>query len=397
MSSAVPQSIPLGSSSIPNLDQHIPVLDGFRGFAVILVLLLHWDPFSHAGGVDIPYYLRFFRIGWIGVELFFVLSGFLITGILLKTKEHPRYFLNFYARRALRIFPLYYLVLIVALIILPLFHWYEPSEFGSFSSWGWYSYWVFLSNFAMGIGYAKHNYLVVTWSLSMEEQFYLLWPLLMFRYSPTAIFRFGLAYLCLIPFARAFMLYGLGNSVLMVDYLTPVRLDSIVAGSILQIWLRTASDLKISQLCKSARILFPFSLFGLLIVLFIQEYYLIIDGRYIGQSKVNIFLGISVVALFSITSIILVLSSTKESILYKIFTSKLLCFFGALSYGIYLTHEMIYKVLKELIYEDYLSTFDPFSQSIVMIFLAGGLVFIFTTTSYYCFEQPILRLKKYFK
>jgi peptidoglycan/LPS O-acetylase OafA/YrhL len=98
----------------------IPALDGLRGIAIILVMVHHFTLYQPAAGIDalIGSVISFF---WIGVDLFFVLSGFLITGILLDTRDSPRYFTSFYARRTLRIFPLYYLVLFVALVVLPNF------------------------------------------------------------------------------------------------------------------------------------------------------------------------------------------------------------------------------------------------------------------------------------
>src|ERR671910_1052032 len=98
----------------------IPALDGLRGIAIILVLLHHFTFYRPTAGIDA-------RIGdvvfffWTGVDLFFVLSGFLITGILLDTRDSKRYFTTFYARRTLRIFPLYYLVLFLAFVVLPKF------------------------------------------------------------------------------------------------------------------------------------------------------------------------------------------------------------------------------------------------------------------------------------
>src|SRR5438034_6430412 len=93
---------------------HIPALDGLRGLAIALVLLSHFIPYSDQPG-SLAGKIFFFigRCGWCGVDLFFVLSGFLITGILMEAKGKDHYFRNFYARRTLRIFPLYYLTLAV--------------------------------------------------------------------------------------------------------------------------------------------------------------------------------------------------------------------------------------------------------------------------------------------
>src|SRR5687768_15262003 len=98
----------------------IPALDGLRGIAIIMVMLHHFTYYRPTAGTDgLIGSVLFF--GWSGVDLFFVLSGFLITGILLDTRRSERYFTTFYARRTLRIFPLYYLVLFLALVVLPHF------------------------------------------------------------------------------------------------------------------------------------------------------------------------------------------------------------------------------------------------------------------------------------
>src|SRR6188472_2734668 len=98
----------------------IPALDGLRGIAIILVMLHHFTYYRPTSGIDaLIGDVLFF--GWTGVDLFFVLSGFLITGILLDTRDGGHYFTTFYARRILRIFPLYYLILLLALVVLPKF------------------------------------------------------------------------------------------------------------------------------------------------------------------------------------------------------------------------------------------------------------------------------------
>jgi peptidoglycan/LPS O-acetylase OafA/YrhL len=134
-----------------------PSLDGLRGLAILLVLVAHTTPF-HAG--------------WVGVELFFVLSGYLITGILLRAKGGSGYFRAFYARRALRILPLYLLFLVFLWTVWPL----TPAQHAWLDGNGWW-YWLHLAN--VGQAYAGNppgNMTTHLWTLAVEEQFYLVWP-----------------------------------------------------------------------------------------------------------------------------------------------------------------------------------------------------------------------------
>jgi peptidoglycan/LPS O-acetylase OafA/YrhL len=155
--------------------KNIPFLDGVRGFAVSFVLFYHFFPKTMSVFKDsfiFKVWDCFWLMGWSGVDLFFVLSGFLITGILYKTKEKKNYFKNFYIRRFLRIFPLYYLMIIVSILFLKE---YEVS------AW----YWLYLSNFDVELGIPFHPILVVAWSLSIEEQYYLLYPTLVYYLNET--------------------------------------------------------------------------------------------------------------------------------------------------------------------------------------------------------------------
>src|SRR5437868_4964541 len=127
----------------------MPALDGLRGIAIVLVLMHQFDLITSPHAIDVA-----FDAGWIGVQLFFVLSGFLITGGLLDTRDQHGYFRGFFVRRVLRIFPLYYAALVATLIA------------GNTSIW----LWTYLSNFR------PHPALPHFWSLAVEEQFYLVWP-----------------------------------------------------------------------------------------------------------------------------------------------------------------------------------------------------------------------------
>src|SRR4051794_16589890 len=142
----------------------IPALDGVRGCAILGDLVAH--AFASLPGS---------ASGVLGVDLFFVLSGFLITGILLDTRERPDYFRSFYTRHALRLFPLAFLYLGVV-AALPLIHQLLGVHGASYYEGSWWWYTLYVSNLKPSHG-ARDPYLWQFWSLSVEEQFYLLWPL----------------------------------------------------------------------------------------------------------------------------------------------------------------------------------------------------------------------------
>lgn len=153
---------------------YIPALDGLRGVAILLVIASHY----------LGAHWRTATIGWTGVSLFFVLSGFLITSILLDEKNKPHYFRNFYARRTLRIFPLYYLVLTLVFVVAPLIPALNTEayrEVASRQAWVWTYTMNLYASFYSEIGQNPFagDWLEMLhfWSLAVEEQFYLVWPL----------------------------------------------------------------------------------------------------------------------------------------------------------------------------------------------------------------------------
>ena len=151
--------------------RYIPELDGLRALAIVGVLLFH----LHVPGAE---------FGWAGVQLFFVLSGFLITGILLNSKARSDYFSRFYVRRTLRIFPIYFLLLGLVLV-------YALLRRLPYSGFPWYAFYFqnyyigWTSNHTQFPGLFAH-----TWSLAVEEQFYLLWPLIVWVLSPRSLIAF---------------------------------------------------------------------------------------------------------------------------------------------------------------------------------------------------------------
>ncbi len=163
----------------------LPTLDGLRAIAILLVVPHNLNLMVTFGGVAHLFLAVLYR-GWIGVQLFFVLSGFLITGILLDARDAPDYYRSFFVRRVLRIFPLYYATLLVLFVLLPALG-LLPSSFKrdpmvELSHWAYFSNWY--SAFHPGEDSVSHF-----WSLAVEEQFYLLWPFVIHRRSAEWVMR----------------------------------------------------------------------------------------------------------------------------------------------------------------------------------------------------------------
>jgi peptidoglycan/LPS O-acetylase OafA/YrhL len=160
-------------SQEPLIRRFMPELDTLRGIAVLGVLFLHGFSWRY-GNLHFTGAARVFMLltqpGWIGVNLFFVLSGFLISGILLDSKDHPHYYRRFYMRRVLRILPAYYLLL----VLLAVLHQATPAFLGLS-----FFYLANLTNFfGVAMDYGP------LWSLAVEEHFYIVWPAIVRRLRP---------------------------------------------------------------------------------------------------------------------------------------------------------------------------------------------------------------------
>ena len=210
-------------------ERHIPALDGIRGLAVLLVLVFHifqFEPAPQQTLLRLGYSAT--RFGQTGVDLFFVLSGFLITGILLDTKASARFFVNFYGRRTLRIFPLYYGVLVLFLLVLPRV--LSTPLPGIGSVW----LWTFSTNFALSAGH-DGGLVGHFWTLAIEEQFYLVWPLVVYCLSRANLIR-----ICVISLAAAAVLRVVVESYGMSSFmLTPCRIDTLLLGALLALAARS--------------------------------------------------------------------------------------------------------------------------------------------------------------
>jgi len=228
---------------------HIPAFDGIRGVAVLWVL-------AHQLSLPLPSHGWEARLmlpaaaGWIGVQLFFVLSGFLITGILLDTREDTRQLRHFYVRRVLRIFPLYYGTLLLTLCLFRF--WPGPVPEGMswanemrFQPW----LWAFLSNWTALLSLSSPLF-AHFWSLAVEEQFYLLWPLLIRRCTPPTVLKLAGALAGASLLCRWWMQRHLGDgyeAFMAIYTFTPSRFDALAMGAAAAAALRTPTIMALWQ------------------------------------------------------------------------------------------------------------------------------------------------------
>lgn len=220
----------------PEPGTRMPLLDGLRGVAIVLVVMHNFSVLTHPGSLSARLLAAWLDRGWIGVQLFFVLSGFLITGILLDTQRAENHFRSFYIRRVLRIFPMYYLTLVVIFLVMPT-AWHgmsldkQPQLL---------SLWFFASNWFMPLAPPGPG-LPHFWSLAVEEQFYLMWPLLLYRRTPAQVLKICIAVALVALGTRAGLLLFTRLSPEAAYQFTLCRMDALAYGAMAAAYLRLPS------------------------------------------------------------------------------------------------------------------------------------------------------------
>jgi peptidoglycan/LPS O-acetylase OafA/YrhL len=337
----------------------LPQLDAVRGLAVLLVLLHNTDvyPALHLGFIAAN--------GWMGVDLFFVLSGFLITGILVDTKNSERYFRNFYARRCLRIWPLYYSCLLFMFVVVPLL---RPSEAGTIfeiRSAPWWAFPLFLQNFLVPVPSMATGLLGVTWSLAVEEQFYLAWPLVVRFCTESQLRKIAIAVICISPVLR----YYLSLHQVEIYSNTFCRLDGLMAGALLALVVRSARFVPAKFLTGAWLTL----LVSAPLALFIDT----LHARWI---------VFSLVALASVSFVYLALFS-EQKLLRGMLTNRFLVYTGTISYGIYLLQKIPLDVVKAFHLDQHQYLAFP---------ITAAATYLMAILSWNVLEKPFLRLKRFF-
>jgi peptidoglycan/LPS O-acetylase OafA/YrhL len=302
-------------------ERRVPALDGFRGLMTIVVVVSHFF-------AELPHGFRAAGVGWIAVDAFFVLSGFLIANLILDKIEHVNFFSVFYVRRACRTLPSYFLCVIVLFFILSLLSIRESTR-----QWAdvddWFPLWSYLTMtqnfFMMATATIGQHWLAPTWTLALEEHFYLVAPMLFFLVPRRHLFAVltSLAVLA-VALRAAFVLLWPGMQIGAL-VLLPSRADTLICGMLLPVAFRT---LKIDW----ARWEFPMRLVPLIALLSLLPMRML--GGEIGNAVFEIF-GHFVVAVGSAFYILGLWRGTPEA---KSYQSPVLRFFGSISYSTYLTH-----------------------------------------------------------
>lgn len=371
------------------LGGYIPVLNGYRGIAILLVFLFHCisDLAGESAESVNSFYRDIMKLGWCGVDAFFVLSGFLISGILLDTREKTNFFRNFYARRMLRIFPVYYVFLGIFIgVIQPLIRSYEYENNLDISQiW----YWFYLENWqSIFQGVLDRGPLIHLWSLALEEQFYLIYPVLIYLLPRRLLSWFlGIVILSAVFFRSWLLLtHPLTYTLVHTIYINLLcRMDTLVIGSLIAVWMR--SDKILPRLLWISPILTIVSGISLGIIVITQ-------GGLDPFNPVIQSIGFSIIAIFFSSLLILSVTKSENSLLVRCLSWSPLQKLGTISYGFYVYHFPILWMLCDRIYEFVGKSF--ILGHLASFLCCGGLTLVISIVSWYCLEQPILRLKSYF-
>ncbi len=361
-----------------------PALDGLRAIAFLMVFLNHYR--------SLPW-------GWAGVDLFFVLSGFLITGILYDSRDDAHRARNFYVRRTLRIFPLYYGVLLLIALSWPLAHWQW--------NWRWLVWPLYLGNFASMHPYDTGSaaqrladfqlighfhgrsttlYLGHFWSLCVEEQFYLLWPWLVFSIRD----RRKLQGVCLFTIVACLITRWLGQHTMtpwmlrqgVLVHLTPFRLDDLLTGGLLGLLLRGPH--KATFLLVARRAVLPSLLLAIsLVFLVFARRIAVADYPYPSWFST---LGLTLIAFLA--ALLFGAALQPGTWFYRTLTWYPLRWAGRLSYGAYVFHDITHDLYFTL------GTRLHLTREIGTPLMALGLTYVAAWLSFRFFEGPLLDMKE---
>jgi peptidoglycan/LPS O-acetylase OafA/YrhL len=342
-------------------------LDGVRAIAVFMVMIFHFCIDVHKTDPIIRLISKVAVLGKTGVELFFVLSGFLITRILLSTKNESTYFKNFYVRRILRIMPLYYLFLLIYYFVSPLV--FTPPQQVPFSQQIYF--YTYLQNVAFTFHWKTEGPFHY-WSLAVEEHFYLFWPLVIYFTNPKTLYKI-IGLIIVAAFALRIYMVSLHYP---VHIFTFTRFDSLAFGALLALietdhWITAKNSIKFLLLAATA--LVPLAM----VLIYLK------DDSGTGQ-VVKFFL----LPLFYFSLVGYVLCIPQTHFVNRLLKLKFLAYTGKISFGLYVFHIFCYALANR---------YFPTKYWPIQLATGLSLAYIVASFSFYFFESNFLKLKKYFE
>ena len=372
------------------MNERVQELDSLRGISIILVVAFHLfkraDYFTE--NETLHFITRLTSIGWVGVDIFFVLSGFLITSILLKTKDEKNYFKNFYTRRALRIFPLYFVFIAIILLLIPIL---DP-DFTTEIPRTLPILLIYQQNWLMLFSKTPlTTYLAVTWSLAIEEQFYLVWPAIVYFTRKETLIKISVGIIVLSILARilGFLLWDDIDWVSTFFYYnTFTRFEQLVFGGLLAVSFTYPYWKERLRSISAPVFVIAFAAF---LVLCISAFPHMVP---LDQNISLILGGYTLVAVFSTALIALLLTHPERFVIRRLFQSKLLAFFGKYSYSIYLLHVPIILILLDPLWRTQIRGWKMYFAYIVLTYAVTVLGSLLT---WHLLEKHMLNLKKYFE
>ena len=382
--------VPRVQTSVPSLKstERIPELDGLRGLAILLVLVWHFgcDANSAAGHRWLFYLIDAGSLCWSGVDLFFVLSGFLIGGILLDARNSPNYFRAFYTRRTFRILPIYAVVLGTFYLCVAAG---VPARFAG-SEWlfgptaPWYTYATFTQNIGFSTGSPNLAYwIAATWSLAVEEQFYLILPAVIKFVSQRWLpYLLGGAILAA-PLLRIFLNLGYSNAKEASFSLMPCRADALLLGVAAAVLVRRQS------LWESLRIHRQWIAVAWLALLVGLPLFILFK---IGNPLESFFMstvGLSWLALFYLGLLLLGLTYS-DSWLGRVLRHAWLKALGTISYGVYLFHWPVMGLTFMILRHK--RPWAETSSDRGLLLLALAITIAIASVSWTIFEKPLLNI-----
>jgi peptidoglycan/LPS O-acetylase OafA/YrhL len=374
------------------LDGHVPVLDGLRGVAILMVLFCHAASINpKLYGTDrLPTFLHVVQkvagYCWTGVDLFFVLSGFLITGILIKTRVNTGYFRNFYARRVLRIFPLYYLAITLFLFVIPLLFVDFNEQYYRYIRYSKAIYYFYLQNMLVNSTPSVPQILMAPlWSLAVEEHYYLVWPVLVYLLRKQRLIHVCLALTAVAVLLRLYLINTVSSSEHEILYRwTVTRMDSLLIGSLLAIIV--TMDRWRMFLAQWRTRLFVCAAAALLAVIYCNERSL--DGTVMTS------VGFTVIALFFASLLSAVTGMEKTRWPVRLFDNGVLRSVGKYSYAMYIVHVVVNSLVSTHVVLRFVPS--PSARLLLLFPLTTIITYAIAWCSWHLFEKHFLSMKRYF-